>query len=79
MLVLIDVVMVEGRDFKNFDVLIDREMLDDVFFVVFVFKVMIDLFVGRLIFFRVYFGFVEKGVIVFNLIKGKKERMGRIF
>ena len=39
---------------------------------------MTDPFVGRLTFFRVYSGIVEKGATVLNSTKGKKERMGRI-
>ena len=73
-----DVAMVEGRDPKNPDILIDREMSDDAPFASLAFKVMTDPFVGRLTFFRVYSGVVEKGATVLNSTKGKKERMGRI-
>ena len=73
-----DVAMVEGRDPKNPDILIDREMSDDAPFASLAFKVMTDPFVGRLTFFRVYAGLVEKGATVLNSTKGKKERMGRI-
>ena len=73
-----DVAMVEGRDPKNPDILIDREMSDEAPFASLAFKVMTDPFVGRLTFFRVYAGIVEKGATVLNSTKGKKERMGRI-
>ena len=73
-----DVAMVEGRDPKNPDILIDREMSDEAPFASLAFKVMTDPFVGRLTFFRVYSGIVEKGATVLNSTKGKKERMGRI-
>lgn len=39
---------------------------------------MTDPFVGQLIFFRVYSGVVNSGDIVFNPVKDKKERLGRI-
>ena len=39
---------------------------------------MTDPFVGRLTFFRVYTGIVEKGSYVLNSTKGQKERMGRL-
>ena len=39
---------------------------------------MTDPFVGRLTFFRVYTGVVEKGSYVLNSTKGQKERMGRL-
>jgi len=42
------------------------------------FKIMTDPFVGQLIFFRVYSGVVNSGDTIFNPVKGKKERLGRI-
>ena len=42
------------------------------------FKLMTDPFVGQLTFVRVYSGVLKKGDTVFNPIKGKKERIGRI-
>ena len=39
---------------------------------------MTDPFVGQLIFFRVYSGVVKAGDTIYNPIKGKKERIGRI-
>jgi len=42
------------------------------------FKLMTDPFVGQLTFVRVYSGVLKKGDTVFNPIRGKKERIGRI-
>jgi elongation factor G len=42
------------------------------------FKIMNDPFVGKLAFFRVYSGVLESGSYVYNSVKGKKERVGRI-
>ena len=42
------------------------------------FKIMTDPFVGQLIFFRVYSGMVKSGDTIYNPVKGKKERIGRI-
>ena len=42
------------------------------------FKIMTDPFVGQLTFFRVYSGMVKTGDTIFNPIKGRKERIGRI-
>lgn len=42
------------------------------------FKIMTDPFVGSLSFFRVYSGTLNSGDTVFNPVKGKKERVGRI-
>lgn len=73
-----DVAMVRGTDVKDPEVEVKREMSDDAPFAALAFKVMTDPFVGRLTFFRVYAGVVEKGSYVLNSTKGKKERMGRI-
>jgi elongation factor G len=42
------------------------------------FKLMTDPFVGQLTFVRVYSGVIKKGDTVYNAVKGKKERIGRI-
>ncbi len=42
------------------------------------FKIMADPFVGKLAFFRVYSGKLDSGSYVYNPIKEKKERIGRI-
>ncbi len=42
------------------------------------FKLMTDPFVGQLTFIRVYSGVINSGDTVFNSVKGKKERIGRI-
>jgi len=42
------------------------------------FKIMVDPYVGKLAFFRVYSGVAEAGSYVYNSTKGKKERIGRI-
>jgi elongation factor G len=42
------------------------------------FKIMTDPFVGQLIFFRVYSGVINSGDTIYNPIKGRKERIGRI-
>jgi elongation factor G len=42
------------------------------------FKIMTDPFVGTLTFVRVYSGMLESGSYVYNSVKGKKERIGRL-
>ena len=51
---------------------------DDEPFAGLAFKIMTDPFVGQLIFFRVYSGVVNSGDTIYNPIKGKKERIGRL-
>lgn len=43
------------------------------------FKIAIDPFVGKIIFFRVYSGVVKAGTMIFNSRSGKKERVTRLF
>lgn len=51
---------------------------DDEPFSALAFKIATDPYVGQLIFFRVYSGVVASGDTVYNPIKGKKERIGRL-
>ena len=55
-----------------------RRAEDDEKFSALAFKIMTDPFVGSLTFFRVYSGVLNAGDQVFNPVKGKKERVGRI-
>ena len=43
-----------------------------------VFKIMVDPFVGKLAFYRVYSGVMRTGMTVYNSVKEKRERIGRI-
>ena len=51
---------------------------DDEPFAALAFKIATDSFVGTLAFFRVYSGIMRTGDSVYNPVKGKKERIGRI-
>jgi len=55
-----------------------RKANDDEPFAGLAFKIMTDPYVGQLIFFRVYSGTVKTGDTIYNPVKGKKERLGRI-
>ena len=57
---------------------IDRKADDSEPFSALAFKIMTDPYVGQLIFFRVYSGSLNAGDSVYNPVKGKKERIGRI-
>ena len=57
---------------------IERRAADDEKFAALAFKIMTDPFVGQLIFFRVYSGKIHSGDTVYNSVKEKKERLGRI-
>ncbi|MGJ7918180.1 elongation factor G [Massilia sp. LXY-6] len=72
----VDIPPVGGTD--EDDQPVTRQASDDEKFAALAFKIMTDPFVGQLIFFRVYSGVIKSGDTVFNPIKGKKERVGRI-
>ena len=55
-----------------------READDNAPFAALAFKIATDPFVGTLTFFRCYSGVIKTGDTVYNPIKGKKERIGRI-
>ncbi len=55
-----------------------RQAADEEPFAGLAFKIMTDPYVGQLIFFRVYSGVIQSGDTVYNPIKGRKERIGRI-
>jgi elongation factor G len=56
----------------------ERRAADDEPFAGLAFKIMTDPYVGQLIFFRVYSGVINSGDSIYNPIKGRKERIGRI-
>lgn len=56
----------------------EREPSDSEAFCGLAFKIMTDPFVGKLAFFRAYSGVLNTGSYVYNSVKGKKERVGRI-
>ncbi|CAB3667496.1 MULTISPECIES: elongation factor G [Achromobacter] len=72
----VDIPPVEGTDDNGNEVL--RQADDGEKFSSLAFKLMTDPFVGQLTFVRVYSGVLKSGDTVFNPIKGKKERIGRI-
>jgi len=55
-----------------------RPPTDEEPFAALAFKIATDPFVGNLTFFRVYSGVLQSGDTIYNPVKGKKERIGRI-
>jgi len=56
----------------------ERPASDDAPFAALAFKIATDPYVGSLTFFRVYSGVLSSGDAVFNPVKGRRERIGRI-
>jgi len=72
----LDIPPVHGKDSKGNDVI--RETNDEAPFSALAFKIMTDPFVGTLTFIRVYSGRLESGSAVWNSVKLKRERIGRL-
>ncbi|BDT70792.1 elongation factor G [Comamonadaceae bacterium OS-4] len=72
----LDVKAIKGFDEDEQE--ITRKADDNEKFAALAFKLMTDPFVGQLTFVRVYSGVLKKGDTVYNAVRGKKERIGRI-
>ncbi len=72
----LDIPPVHGKDSKGNDVV--RETSDTAPFSALAFKIMTDPFVGTLTFIRVYSGRLASGSAVWNSVKQKRERVGRL-
>ena len=57
---------------------VHRSPREDEPFTALVFKVQVDPYIGKLVYFRVYSGRLEKGSYVYNATKGQKERISRL-
>ena len=73
----IDIPPVEGINPKN-DQIATRKASDEEPFSGLAFKIMNDPFVGSITFLRIYSGILESGTYVYNSVKDKKERIGRM-
>ncbi len=71
-----DIADIRGVDVDGNE--IHRESSDDEPFSALAFKIMTDPFVGKLAFVRIYSGTMNSGSYVYNSVKKKKERVGRI-
>lgn len=74
----LDIEDVKGTTDESSKEEISRPPSDDAPFSALAFKILTDPYVGTLTFFRVYSGTLEAGTTVYNPIKDKKERFGRI-
>ena len=72
----VDIPPVKGTDDR--DQPVERKASDDEPFAGLAFKIATDPYVGQLIFFRVYSGVVKSGDTIYNPVKGRKERIGRL-
>jgi elongation factor G len=74
----LEVPPVEGTAVDDPTKVLTRQASDKEPFAALVFKIMTDPYVGQLAFFRVYSGKLAAGESVYNVAKGRKERIGRL-
>ncbi|NLX61820.1 MAG: elongation factor G [Tissierellia bacterium] len=72
-----DIPAIQGFDVDGEETL-ERHPSDDEPFSALAFKIVSDPYVGKLAYFRVYSGTLKSGSYVYNPVKRKKERIGRI-
>lgn len=73
-----DIPPITGKNPENHDEKLQRKPSVNEPFSALAFKIMSDPYVGKLTFFRVYSGELEKGSYIYNATTGNKERIGRI-
>ena len=74
----LDIPAIQGTDPSDPEKSMERHPSDDEPFSALAFKIMVDPFVGKLAFFRVYSGKLDSGNYVMNSTKQKRERISRI-
>ena len=74
----LDVPPIRGHAVDDKEKVIERRPDDAEPFAALVFKIMTDPFVGQLAFIRVYSGKLSAGESIYNVSKGRKERIGRL-
>ncbi|MGH3415794.1 MAG: elongation factor G [Actinocrinis sp.] len=75
----LDVEAIDGHAVDDEDTALHRKPSDDEPLAALAFKIMTDQHLGKLTFVRVYSGRLETGTSVLNSVKGRKERIGKIY
>jgi elongation factor G len=75
----LDVEAIEGHKPNDEETLLSRQPSDDEPFAGLAFKIAADPHLGKLTFVRVYSGKLEAGATVINSVKGRKERIGKVY
>jgi elongation factor G len=74
----VDIPDIQGHEPHHDETHVMRKTSDDEPFAALAFKIMTDPFVGRLTYIRVYSGVLEAGSYVYNAVRDRKERVGRL-
>ncbi|MDZ7577370.1 MAG: elongation factor G [Candidatus Nanopelagicales bacterium] len=75
----LDVRAIKGHSTRDEDEIVEREPSTSAPFAALAFKIMSDPHLGKLTYLRVYSGSLTAGSHVLNSVKGKKERIGKIY
>jgi elongation factor G len=75
----LDIPSIQGHAVGNEDQVVERHADPAEPFAALAFKIMADQHLGKLTYIRVYSGTLESGTQVLNSIKGRKERIGKIY
>jgi elongation factor G len=75
----LDIGAIQGHDVNDEDKVVERKPSDDEPFAGLAFKIMSDPHLGKLTYVRVYSGALNAGTSVLNSVKGRKERIGKIY
>jgi elongation factor G len=75
----VDVPSIQGHSVKDEDIAVERHADPSEPFSALAFKIMADQHLGKLTYLRIYSGTLESGTQVLNSIKGRKERIGKIY
>ena len=75
----LDIPSIQGRAVGDEETVVERHADTEEPFSALAFKIMADQHLGKLTYIRVYSGTLESGSTVLNAIKGRKERIGKIY
>jgi elongation factor G len=75
----VDIPPVKGHAVGDESVVVERAPSPEAPFAALAFKIMSDLHLGKLTYIRIYSGTLESGSTVMNSIKGRRERIGKIY
>jgi elongation factor G len=75
----VDIPSIQGHAVGDEDTVVERHADPEEPFSALAFKIMADQHLGKLTYIRIYSGTLESGTSVLNAIKGRKERIGKIY
>ncbi|MFH1519969.1 MAG: elongation factor G, partial [Candidatus Omnitrophota bacterium] len=74
----LDIPAIQGHDPQDSQQILERKASDNEPFAALAFKIQADQHIGKLVYIRIYSGYLKAGTYIFNATKSEKERVGRI-